>query len=125
MSYNTPLKNTSLYRPYTPNTHNPFIAPNRIHIMNKFQEDDILELLTRVISATEYEDYSPTIYDTSFHQYLNYTFTEHIPAASLTPNEHITIPIVNFPPKDCFRVSLSQLTEHRHLRKRDVTHLFQ
>ena len=84
-----------------------------------------MELLTRAIAVTEAEDFAPTIVDTAFHQYLDDTFTYHIPSDSITPNKHATTPIINSPPKKRFRVSSSQLTEDRHLRKRDGTHMFQ
>ena len=54
-----------------------------------------MEILTCTNAVTETADLSPTIFDTAFHQYIDDTFTEEIPAASITPNEHTTTPIIN------------------------------
>ena len=116
-----------LYSPvqHTQNPHNPFINPNRSHVVTQTQAEDPLELFTHANAVTETDDFIQTVVDTSFHKYLDDTFTGHIAAASLTPNKHTTTPIINFPPKDRFRFSSSQLTEVINLIKCDGTHLFQ
>ena len=93
--------------------------------MTQTQEGDTLKLLTHANDVTETEDFSPTTVDTSFYKYLDYSFTENIPAASLTPNKETTTPIINFPPRKHLRVSSYQLNEDIYLRKCDGTHMFQ
>ena len=125
MSSNKPSTNISLVRTSAPNPYNPFITPNRSHIVTRTQEEDPLEILTCAFSMSKADYFSPTIFYTLLFQHLTDTFTEPIPVASLTPKEHTTTPNINSPLKDRFRVNSSKLTEDKHLRKRDITHLFQ
>ena len=53
--------NISPDRPSAPKSHDPFITPNRIHVVTQKQEDNTLEVLTCVVSVTEDEDFSPNI----------------------------------------------------------------
>ena len=52
MTSNKPPTNTS---PDLPSTHDPFITHNRSHVVTQTQEEDPLELLTRVIAVAEAE----------------------------------------------------------------------
>ena len=84
-----------------------------------------MELSTRANYVTETEDFSTTIVDAAFRQYLDDALNDNIRSASLTPNDHTTTYIINLPPEKRFRVSYSQLTEDRHLIKHYGTHMFQ
>jgi hypothetical protein len=122
MSSNAPSTTTSPDRPSTNNPQDLFITPNRIPVVTQTEDNSPFEHLIRAIAITETEHVSPSILDNQYEDEMTH---EQIPAASRTPNDTITTPIVNSPLKDRCSDYSSHLSAERNLRKYDGICLFE
>ncbi len=122
MSSNAPPTTTSPDRPSTNNHQDLLITPNRIPVVTQTEENDPLNQLIQAFAVTGNEPVSPSFLA---NQYEDEMTMDQIPAASQTPNDTITTPIVNSPVKDRFSDRSSQLSGDRDRRKHDGVLLFE
>jgi hypothetical protein len=118
MSSNAPPTTTSPDRPSTNNSQDLLITPNHIPVVTQTEDNSPFEHLIRAIAITDHEHVSPSFYEDEMTH-------EQIPAASQTPNDTITTPIVNSPLKYRCNDRSSHLSAERDRRKNDGIHLFE
>jgi hypothetical protein len=124
MSSNAPPMTTSPDRPSTNNPQDLLITPNHIPVVTQTEDNSLpFEHLIRAIAITDHEHVSPSILDNQYEDEMTH---EQIPAASQTPNDTITTPIVvNLPLKDRCSDRSSHLSAERDCRKNDGICLFE
>ena len=122
MSSNAPPTTTSPDRPSTNNHQDLLITPNRIPVVTQTEENDPLNQLIQAFAVTGNEPVSPSFLANQYEDEMTH---EQIPAASQTPKDTITPPIVNSPLKYCCSDRPSNISGERDRHKTDGVRLFQ